>query len=46
MAQIGNIIFTTPGVLDYSNLQLNSNGANISIGEREVAVLGAVTLNE
>lgn len=46
MAQIGNIIFTTPGVLDYSHLQLNGSGANISIGEREVAVLGTVVLSE
>ncbi|KEZ85543.1 baseplate J protein [Clostridium sulfidigenes] len=43
-AKIGNIIFDTPGVLDYSNLQVNNGTANISIEDIKVAVLGGVTL--
>lgn len=43
-AKIGNIIFDTPGVLDYSNLQVNTGTANITILDTEVAVLGGVTI--
>lgn len=43
-AKIGNIIFDTPGVLDYSNLKVNNGTANISIQDIEVAVLGGVVL--
>lgn len=43
-ARIGNIIFNTPGVLDYSDLLVNGDTANIAIAEAEVAVLGGVTV--
>lgn len=43
-AKIGNIIFDTAGVLDYSGLQVNGGISNVSIGDTEVAVLGGVTL--
>lgn len=39
-AQIGNIIFNTEGVIDYSSLLLNNGTANITINNEEVAVLG------
>ena len=45
-AQIANVIFNTPGIEDYSELQLNSSVSNIPVGEREVATLGEVNLNE
>lgn len=43
-AKIGNIIFDTPGVLDYSNLQVNGGIVNIAVLDTEVAVLGGVTI--
>jgi len=43
-AKIGNIIINSAGVLDYSNLTINSGTANITIGNEEVAVLGGVTV--
>lgn len=43
-AYIGNSIFSTDGVIDYNNLQVNSGTSNISIGEEEVAVLGGVVI--
>lgn len=43
-AQVGSLLLDTPGVLDYSNLTLNSGTGNVSIGDIEVAVLGTVTL--
>lgn len=43
-AKIGNIIFDTQGVLDYSNLQVNNGTANITIGDEEVASLGGVVV--
>ncbi len=45
-ALIANTIFNTPGVIDYSNLTINSATANIPIGSREVATLGTVNLVE
>lgn len=41
-AKIGNIIFDTDGVLDYSNLKINDTTSNIIISDEEVAVLGGV----
>lgn len=45
-AQIGSLILDSEGVLDYSNLTVNSGTANISVGEEQVAVLGQVVLSE
>lgn len=43
-AKIGNIIFDTAGVLDYSNLKLNNGLVNIAVLDTEVAVIGGVTV--
>lgn len=43
-AKIGNVIFDSPGVIDYSNLTINGGTANILIAETEVAVIGGVTV--
>lgn len=43
--QIAAAILDAPGVLDFENLQINGGTANISVGEREAAVLGEVTLS-
>jgi len=41
-AKVGSIILDVPGVLDYSNLTINSGTSNVSIGNEQVAVLGTV----
>ncbi|HEX2925677.1 MAG TPA: baseplate J/gp47 family protein, partial [Ruminiclostridium sp.] len=43
-AQIGNVIMSSRGVNDYSNLTVNNGIANIAIGVDQVAVPGVVTL--
>jgi uncharacterized phage protein gp47/JayE len=43
-AKIGSIIFDSQGVLDYSNLLVNTGTANIAIADTEIAVLGGVTV--
>lgn len=43
-AKVGNIIFDTPGVLDYSNLLVNGGIVNIAIADTEVAILGGVVI--
>lgn len=43
-ARIGAILLDTPGILDYSNLTVNTGTANVSIDDTEAAVLGMVTL--
>lgn len=45
-AQVGSLLLDTPGVLDYSDLTLNSGTGNVAIGDTQVAVKGTVTLNE
>jgi uncharacterized phage protein gp47/JayE len=44
-AQVGVLLFGTPGVADYSNLTVNGGAANVVIGNTQVAVKGAVTLS-
>ncbi|SDT22308.1 Uncharacterized phage protein gp47/JayE [Paenibacillaceae bacterium GAS479] len=43
-AKIGEAILNSNGVADYSNLKVNNGTANISIGLKQVAVLGGVTV--
>ena len=45
-AKVGSLLLDTPGVLDYSDLTLNSGTGNVVIGDTQVAVKGTVTLNE
>ena len=48
-AKIGNLLYDTEGITDYSNLQVNSGTANISLSLTsslcEIPVLGVVTLS-
>lgn len=44
--QIGNIIFTTKGVLDYSNLKINGNTENIGFENEEIGILGDVFIEQ
>ncbi len=43
-AIIGALLLGTDGVLDYSELLLNGGSGNISLGDEEVPVIGAVKL--
>lgn len=43
--RIGSLLLDTDGVQDYSNLQINSGTANITIAADQVAVRGTVTLS-
>jgi uncharacterized phage protein gp47/JayE len=43
-AKVGALILASEGILDYSNLTINSGTANIPIGNEEVAILGGVTI--
>lgn len=38
-ASIGNIIFNTEGVIDYSNLLVNNSNKNITLEEEEIPIL-------
>jgi len=48
-AKLGNLLYETEGITDYSNLQVNSGIANIPLSLTstlcEIPILGAVTLN-
>ena len=43
-ASIGNIIFNTEGVIDYSNLLLNNSNKNITLEEEEIPTLKLLNL--
>lgn len=44
LAKIGNAILDSEGVLDYSSLLINGLASNLAIGEKQVAILGTVTV--
>lgn len=46
LSDVGSIIHTLSGLLDYAALKLNGETANIEISDRQVAVLGEVTVSE
>ena len=41
-AQLSNVIHDTPGVYDFETLKINNGTTNVSLGDREVPVLGTV----
>lgn len=43
-AGIGNIIFNTDGVVDYSNLKLNNAETNIALTDEQIPTLGDLTV--
>ncbi|MBI6873733.1 baseplate J/gp47 family protein [Clostridium aciditolerans] len=43
-ASIGNLIFNTDGVIDYSNLLVNGGILNVTLEDEEMPVLGTVSL--
>lgn len=44
LAQVGNAILDVEGVVDYESLKLNGVTGNVSVAEREVAILGNVVI--
>jgi len=44
-ARIGDAIFDSDVVSDYSNLMVNNGVANVSVADTEIAILGTVTVN-
>lgn len=44
LARIGSLLLGTDGIADYGSLQLNGREENIALGQEEIAVAGAVTL--
>ncbi len=44
IAKIGTILLSAEGVIDYSNLQLDSTTSNIALTEEEIPILGTVNL--
>lgn len=44
-ARIGECIMDAEGVLDYNNLQVNNGTASVQLTDREVPVIGTVTLS-
>jgi len=45
-AQVGNLLLSTTGVMDYNNLTLNAGTGNVAVGDTQVAIKGTVTLSE
>ncbi len=45
-AKVGSILLSTEGVQDYDNLRLNDTTGNVTVGAKEIPVLGAVNLEE
>ena len=45
-AKVGSILLSTPGISDYSGLQLNGGTGNIPIVETEMPILGVMNLTE
>lgn len=45
-ARVGSILLNTEGVKDYDNLLLNQTLSNVSIGQKEIPVLGILELTE
>lgn len=46
VSAVGNIIYDTTGVLDYTDLTLNGGTANIEVSKTEIFALGEVTVLE
>lgn len=44
IARIGNLLLSTPGVLDYTDLKINDSTVNMGLEDEEIPVLGTVEL--
>jgi uncharacterized phage protein gp47/JayE len=45
VSAITQILYTLPGLLDYSDLMLNGDTSNIELNNRQVPIIGEVTVN-
>lgn len=46
ISTIGALIYSLPGVIDYTGLSINGQTHNLSVGDAQVAVLAEVEVNE
>lgn len=44
LAQIGNILLNTVGVIDYSDLKINNITSNLELADEEIAIAGSIEL--
>lgn len=45
-AKLGSLLLDTPGVEDFDAFQLNAGIGNIAVGEKQIPVIGTITLTE
>ena len=45
MSSISSILYTLPGLLDYTSLTLNGNTSNIQLSNTQIAVIGEVSVS-
>lgn len=45
-AKLGSLLLDIPGVEDFDNFRLNSGTGNVTISERQIPVIGMITLTE
>lgn len=45
-ARVGNVILNTDGVIDYSDLKINGVATNVTIDNKQVAVVGKVNITQ
>jgi len=44
IARVGAALLTTPGVIDYSDLEINGSTTNVQLADEEIPVVGTITL--
>ena len=45
-AKLGSLLLDIPGVEDFDGFLLNSGTGNVAVGEKQIPVIGTVTLTE
>ena len=45
MSAVSSILYALPGLVDYANLMINGETANVAVMKRAIAVLGEVSVN-
>jgi uncharacterized phage protein gp47/JayE len=45
ISALSSILYSIPGLLDYANLSVNSQSTNVELTNRQIGVLGAVTVH-
>ena len=45
-AKLGSLLLDIPGVEDFDNFRLNSGTGNVTISEKQIPIIGMITLAE